>query len=64
VGTADADRLPGLDRLRPDVVFSDLTHDSLIESPAGATAASDAILAVVTAVRTGTPFSGPAAGDR
>jgi pimeloyl-ACP methyl ester carboxylesterase len=42
-------------------VFSDLTHVSLIESPKGAAAASDAILAVVTSVRSGTRLDAPAA---
>jgi len=42
-------------------VFPDLTHVSLIESAKGATAAGDAILAVVTSVRSGTRLDAPAA---
>lgn len=42
-------------------VFDDLTHISLIESAAGAIAASDAIVTVVTAVRSGTSLAGAAA---
>ena len=44
-------------------VFPDLTHNSLIESVNGATAASDAIVAAVMAVRGGTPLDGSASGD-
>lgn len=41
--------------------FPDLTHVSLIESVEGATAASDAIVAAVTSVRSGTRLDGSAA---
>ena len=45
-------------------VFPDLTHVSLIESPKGAAAASDAILTVVTSIRSGTRLDAPAAALR
>ena len=45
-------------------VFGDLTHVSLIESARGATAASDAIVSVVTAVRSGTSLAGAAASNK
>ena len=48
------DRLQTLSTHVSHRVFPDLTHVSLIESPKGATAASDAIVAVVSSVRTGT----------
>ena len=45
------DRLATLSTNMSHRVFPDLTHDSLIESAEGATAASDAIVATVTSVR-------------
>ena len=45
-------------------VFPDLTHVSLIESATGATVASDAIVAVVSSVRSGTKLDGSAASHR
>jgi pimeloyl-ACP methyl ester carboxylesterase len=45
-------------------VFPDLTHVSLIESAKGATAASDAIGAIVMSLRSGTRLDGSAASDQ
>ncbi len=45
-------------------VFQDITHDGLIETVKGATVASDAIVAVVTSVRSGTKLDGSAASHR
>jgi pimeloyl-ACP methyl ester carboxylesterase len=58
------DRLATLSTNVSHRVFPDLTHDSLIESVNGATAASDAIVAAVTSVRTGTTLDGATASDR
>jgi pimeloyl-ACP methyl ester carboxylesterase len=44
--------------------FPDLTHNSLIDSASGATAASDAIVAAVMSVRTGTSVDGATTSDR
>ena len=61
---AQQDRLATLSTNVSHRVFPDLTHVSLIESPKGATAASDAIVAVVSSVRSGTRLGGSAASDR
>ena len=45
-------------------VFQDITHDGLIETVTGATAASDAIAAAVTSVRSGTRLDGSSAARR
>ena len=58
------DRLATLSTNVSHRVFPDLTHDSLIESAKGAAAASDAIVAVVTSVRTGTTLDGSTASHR
>ncbi len=58
------DRLATLSTNVSHRVFPDLTHDSLIESVNGATAASDAIVAVVTSIRSGTRLGGPTASLR
>jgi pimeloyl-ACP methyl ester carboxylesterase len=44
-------------------VFQDLTHDGLIETLAGARAASDAIVAAVTSARAGTKLEGSTASQ-
>lgn len=46
------------------LVFEDITHDGLIETVHGATVASDAIVAAVTAVRSGTRLDGSSASHR
>jgi pimeloyl-ACP methyl ester carboxylesterase len=46
------------------LVLQDITHDGLIETVSGASMASDAIVAVVTSVRSGTPLDGSAATQR
>jgi pimeloyl-ACP methyl ester carboxylesterase len=48
------DRLATLSTNVSHLVFQDITHDGLIETVAGASTASDAIVAVVTSVRSGT----------
>jgi len=58
------DRLATLSTDTSHRVFADLTHISLIESAPGATAASDAIVDVVTSVRSGTRLDGSAASRR
>jgi pimeloyl-ACP methyl ester carboxylesterase len=58
------DRLATLSTDASHLVFPDLTHNSLIESVSGATAASDAIDAVVTAVRSGSRLDGSTASDQ
>jgi pimeloyl-ACP methyl ester carboxylesterase len=58
------DRLATLSSNVSHRVFADLTHDSLIESAPGATAARDAIDAVVLAVRSATRLDGSAATQR
>ena len=45
-------------------VFPDLTHNSLIDSASGATAASDAIIAAVTWVRSGTQLDESTPNDQ
>ena len=45
-------------------VFQDITHDALIESVNGARAASDAILAVVESIRSGTRLDGSTVAAR
>jgi pimeloyl-ACP methyl ester carboxylesterase len=45
-------------------VFQDITHDGLIETVTGARAASDAIAAEVTSVRSGTRLAGSSAARR
>jgi pimeloyl-ACP methyl ester carboxylesterase len=72
VVTAEAESLTGwldqqdrLANLSTDVShrsFPDLTHVSLIESANGATASSDAIVAAVMSVRSGTRLDDPSAG--
>jgi pimeloyl-ACP methyl ester carboxylesterase len=61
---AQQDRLATLSTNVSHRVFPDLTHVSLIESAKGATAASDAIVAVVMSVRSGTRLDAPAAARR
>ena len=61
---AQQDRLATLSQNVSHRVFPDLTHDSLIESVNGATAAGDAIVAVVASVRAGTTLDGSTASDR
>lgn len=58
------DRLATLSTNVSHRVFPDLTHVSLIESATGATAASDAIVAVVSSVRSGTKLDDAAASSR
>jgi pimeloyl-ACP methyl ester carboxylesterase len=58
------DRLATLSTNVSHRVFPDLTHDSLIESVNGATAASDAIVAVMMSVRSGTRLDGSTASHR
>jgi hypothetical protein len=58
------DRLATLSTDASHLVFPDLTHNSLIESVSGATAARDAIDAVVTAVRSGSRLDGSTASDQ
>jgi pimeloyl-ACP methyl ester carboxylesterase len=60
---ADQDRLAALSTDVSHRLFPDLTHLSLIESVSGATAASDAIVAAVMAVRSGLTLGGSTAGD-
>ena len=55
------DRLATLSTNVMHLVFQDVTHDGLIETVSGASMASDAIVAVVTSVRSGTPLDGSAA---
>ncbi len=50
------DRLATLSTNVSHLVFQDITHDALIETAKGATSASDAIVAVVSSVRGGTPL--------
>ena len=57
------DRLATLSTDASHLLFPDLTHVSLIESATGATAASDAILAVVASVRTDTGLGVASAGS-
>ena len=61
---AQQDRLAALSTNVSHRVFPDLTHDSLIESAKGATAASDAIVAVVMSVRSGTTLDGSTASHQ
>jgi pimeloyl-ACP methyl ester carboxylesterase len=61
---AQQDRLATLSTNVSHRVYADLTHVSLIESPEGAAAASDAIAAVVSSVRSGTRLGGSATIDR
>ncbi len=61
---AQQDRLATLSTNVSHRVFPDLTHDSLIESAKGATAASDAIVAVVSSVRSGTRLDGSTASHK
>jgi len=61
---AQQDRLATLSTNVSHRVFPDLTHVSLIESAKGATAASDAIRAVVTSVRSGTRLDSSTASQR
>jgi hypothetical protein len=58
------DRLATLSTNVSHRVFDDLTHDSLIESVEGAATASDAIVAAVTSVRSGTRLDGSTASQR
>ena len=58
------DRLATLSTNVSHRVFPDLTHDSLIESVNGATAASDAIVAAVMSVRSGTTLGGSSSSQR
>ncbi|MEO8469829.1 MAG: alpha/beta fold hydrolase, partial [Chloroflexota bacterium] len=57
-------RLATLSTNASHLVFQDLTHDGLIETVTGATAASDAIVAVVSSVRSGTLLDGSMASQR
>ncbi len=61
---AQQDRLATLSTNVSHRVLRDLTHDSLIESPAGAIVASNAITDVVASVRAGTPLGDFTASDR
>lgn len=61
---AQQDRLATLSTNVSHRVFPDLTHVSLIGSAKGAVAASDAIVAVVMSVRSGTRLDAPAAARR
>ena len=61
---AQQDRLATLSTNTSHRVFPDLTHVSLIESETGATAASEAIVAVLTSVRSGTKVDAPASARR
>ncbi len=58
------DRLATLSTNVSHLVFQDLTHDGLIETVTGASAASDAIVAVVNSIRSGTRLDGSAAAAR
>lgn len=60
----EQDRLATLSTNVSHRVFPDLTHVSLIESAKGATAAGDAIVAVVMSVRSGTRLDGSTASHR
>jgi pimeloyl-ACP methyl ester carboxylesterase len=55
------DRLATLSTNVSHLVFQDITHDGLIETVTGASAASDAIVAVVDSIRSGTRLDGSAA---
>ena len=55
------DRLATLSTNVSHRVFQDFTHDGLIETVTGASAASDAIVAVVDSIRSGTRLDGSAA---
>lgn len=61
---AQQDRLATLSTNVSHRVFADLTHVSLIESVDGATGASDAIVAVVMSLRSGTRLDGSTASQR
>jgi hypothetical protein len=56
----DQDRLATLSTNVSHRSFRDLTHNSLIDSASGATAASDAIIDAVMSVRSGTTLDGSA----
>ena len=58
------DRLATLSTNVSHPVFQDITHDGLIETVTGASAASDAIVAVVNSIRSGTRLDGSAAAAR
>jgi pimeloyl-ACP methyl ester carboxylesterase len=58
------DRLATLSTNVSHLVLEDITHDGLIETVAGATAASHAIVAIVTSVRSGTPLPASTASHR
>jgi pimeloyl-ACP methyl ester carboxylesterase len=55
------DRLATLSTNMSHRVFQDITHDGLIETVTGASAASEAIVAVVDSIRSGTRLDGSAA---
>jgi hypothetical protein len=58
------DRLATLSTNVSHRVLQDITHDGLIETVAGAATASDAIVAVVTSVRSGTRLPGSTASQQ
>jgi hypothetical protein len=58
------DRLATLSTNASHLVFQGLTHDGLIETVTGASAASEAILGVVTSVRSGTNLDGSTASKQ
>jgi pimeloyl-ACP methyl ester carboxylesterase len=58
------DRLATLSTNVSHRVLQDITHDGLIETVAGAATASDAIVAVVTSVRSGTRLPGSTGSQR
>jgi pimeloyl-ACP methyl ester carboxylesterase len=60
----DQDRLATLSTNASHRSFADLTHSSLIESESGAKAASDAIVAAVMSVRSGTRLDGSTESER
>ena len=58
------DRLATLSTNVSHLVFQELTHDGLIETVTGASAASEAILGVVTSIRSGTNLDGSTASKQ
>ena len=58
------DRLATLSTNVSHLVFQDFTHDGLIETVAGSSAASEAIVGVVTSVRSGTNLDGSTASQQ
>jgi len=58
------DRLATLSTNASHLVFQNLTHDGLIETVTGASAASEAIVGVVKSVRSGTRLDGSTASNQ